>query len=459
MQTNNQLLLKTLVLAISSSLLLPQVALADQYHYKDILVGDRAAGLAGAFTAIADDASGLYYNPAGVVYSSKPKISGSVNAFNYKNTTYKGISKSNPNQKWTRTASGMVANYFGVVQPIGDASIGFSIAIPNYEIEDQSDSFTNLQASERLRTTGITYGGNKVFTADATNSIKQQEIDYNNQDTTTLAGISYATPVSKSLSFGVTLYGYIRKKEQTLEQISIIKGSSSNGGTVNTFKDSFYQKIQSEEFGIQPRLGLMWSPLNKLSLGLMVQTTFLMSQSPKKRTNQDLCSTAGCFKYDDTSNSYVVMSDTDFANSKIGLKDSTDNDLPTEINLGVSYFVSEALLYTTDFSYATKTDFFESTWNISAATEYFLNPTWAVRGGLYTNNANTTKDVANTGKDHIDLFGGSFSVTRYTKSSNITMGLNYAQGSGQANLFELSDNTQDIKVNSINLFISTSASF
>ena len=42
------------------------VARADDSHYQDILVGGRAIGLGGAFTSIADDPSGMYYNPAGL---------------------------------------------------------------------------------------------------------------------------------------------------------------------------------------------------------------------------------------------------------------------------------------------------------------------------------------------------------------------------------------------------------
>jgi long-chain fatty acid transport protein len=461
MKINNKL---TLLLTLSSGFIFTKSVLADQYHYKDILVGDRAAGLAGAYTAIADDASGLYYNPAGVVYTSKPKISGSVNAYNYKTTTYKGITSSNPNQKWSRKSSGMVANYFGVVQPIGDSSIGFSIAIPNYELEDQSDSFRNLEASQRLITNGAKYKlsdgvTEETFKANASNAVKKQEIDYNNQDTTTLAGISYATPVSKDLSFGVTLYAYMRKKEQTLEQISIIQGTSTGTNAATVVKDSFYQKVQSEEFGLQPRLGLMWSPAEKISIGLMVQSTIIMSQSPKTRVNQNLCSVEGCFEYNATNDTFEEIDNTTLLTQDIGLQDSKDNELPVEINLGAAYFVSDALLYSADFGYATKTNVYESTWNIAGAAEYFLDQTWAVRGGLYTNNANTKKDVATSGNDHVDLFGGSFSVTRYTKSSNITIGLNYATGSGEANLFKGSENIQDITVNSVNLFISTSASF
>ena len=462
MQTNNPPILKTLILAITG-LLLPQSVLADQYHYKDILVGDRSAGLAGAYTAIADDASGLYYNPAGVVYASKPKISGSVNAFNHKTTTYKGITKANPGQKWTRTSSGMVANYFGVVQPIGDSSIGFSIAIPNYEIEDQSDSFSNLEASQRLINNGASYklsnGTEETFKANANNAITKQAIDYNNQDTTTLAGISFATPLSNEISFGATLYAYMRKKEQTLKMKSIIQGISSGTNAVTVLEDSYYQKVQSEEFGIQPRLGLMWSPAEKLSLGLMVQTTFMLSESPQSRIDQNLCSTEGCFKYDEANDKFTEMSNTDILNQNIGLNDTSKNDLPVEVNLGAAYFASDALLYTADFSYASATDTYNSTWNIAGAAEYFFNPTVAIRGGLYTNNANSSNDVVNDKVDHVNFIGGAFSATRYTKSSNITVGINYSKGSGEANLFRSSTNTQDINVSSVNLFISTSASF
>ncbi|RYZ71254.1 MAG: hypothetical protein EOP09_04915 [Proteobacteria bacterium] len=40
-------------------------AYADQFHYHNLVVGERAMGLGGAFTAVADDASAIVYNPAG----------------------------------------------------------------------------------------------------------------------------------------------------------------------------------------------------------------------------------------------------------------------------------------------------------------------------------------------------------------------------------------------------------
>ena len=62
---------------------------ADQYHYHNLIVGERAMGLGGAFSAVADDASGVIYNPAGLGFALSSDISGSANAIYSKKTVYK----------------------------------------------------------------------------------------------------------------------------------------------------------------------------------------------------------------------------------------------------------------------------------------------------------------------------------------------------------------------------------
>lgn len=453
MKITNLKLRQSILLVISGAVMATS-SFADEFHYKDILVGDRAAGMGGAYTAIADDASGLYYNPAGVVYATSPKISGSVNAYNYKTTEYSNINSSN--HKWKRTSSGMVANYFGATQPLGeDSTVGFSIAIPNYDLEDQSDEFTNFTPSTAAKDLGMT-------------TIDNQQIDFNNQDTTTLAGVSYATTVNKDLSVGVTLYGYMRKKELTnwqhVRATGVIPADQTNAGQNALLDGTFYQKIQTEEFGLQPRLGVMWAPAPKVSVGLMAQTTFMITQNPESResSTNNLCTESatesGDFTNCSTFDNQLDPLDLSQASSS-SLQKNQDNELPVEVNLGVAYFATDALLYSADFGYASKTDVYEATWNLAGGVEYFLNPTWAVRGGLYTNNANTKSDVATYKLDHVNMIGGAFSLSRYTKGSNITVGINYAQGSGEADLFNSSTRVQNVSVNSLNFFISTAATF
>ncbi|MBI3179755.1 MAG: hypothetical protein HYZ27_08840, partial [Deltaproteobacteria bacterium] len=56
-------------------------ALADDTHYDDFTVGGRAVGLGGAFTAIADDPSGIFYNPAGLVDATRANVQVSTNLY------------------------------------------------------------------------------------------------------------------------------------------------------------------------------------------------------------------------------------------------------------------------------------------------------------------------------------------------------------------------------------------
>lgn len=55
----------------------------DDTHYQDFLVGERALGLGGAFVSLADDPSGVYFNPAGLadVKQSSLQVSTSLYGF------------------------------------------------------------------------------------------------------------------------------------------------------------------------------------------------------------------------------------------------------------------------------------------------------------------------------------------------------------------------------------------
>src|SRR3982751_1652207 len=54
---------------------------ADDSNFRPYIVGGRAAGMGGAFTALADDGSGPYYNPGGLAFVRRSQLS--LSAFVY----------------------------------------------------------------------------------------------------------------------------------------------------------------------------------------------------------------------------------------------------------------------------------------------------------------------------------------------------------------------------------------
>ncbi len=56
-------------------------ARADDSNFRRYLIGGRAGGMGGAFTALADDGSGPYYNPGGMAFVQKSQVSLSASVY------------------------------------------------------------------------------------------------------------------------------------------------------------------------------------------------------------------------------------------------------------------------------------------------------------------------------------------------------------------------------------------
>ena len=61
--------------------LIAGLAEADESNFRPYLVGARAAGMGGAFTALADDGSGAFYNPGGLAFVKQSQLSVSASVY------------------------------------------------------------------------------------------------------------------------------------------------------------------------------------------------------------------------------------------------------------------------------------------------------------------------------------------------------------------------------------------
>jgi long-chain fatty acid transport protein len=99
--------------------------------------------------------------------------------------------------------------------------------------------------------------------------------------------------------------------------------------------------------------------------------------------------------------------------------------------------------------------------NPSLGMEYYFSKTWAMRAGLYTNFANTPKvssDEINQ-NEHIDLYGTTLSISRFTRNTSVTLGSGYSAGKGKAQIISGSNKIQDAESKSWMFFLSSSYSY
>ena len=61
--------MKRILWGVLIAAVMARTARAQESNFRPYIVGSRAAGMGGAFTALADDGSGPYYNPGGIAFA------------------------------------------------------------------------------------------------------------------------------------------------------------------------------------------------------------------------------------------------------------------------------------------------------------------------------------------------------------------------------------------------------
>ena len=375
-------------------------AVADEFHYNNMLIGERASGMGGAYTAISDDATGMYYNPAGIVYVGDRNFSASVNAYFSQVKKYENVIG---NQPFERKSSALLANYFGIVKPIGKYKIGFSYAMPDSVSEDQNQTFTNVSTA-----------------------VSRFTINLNNRDTTIYFGPSFAAEINSDLSVGLTLYVHKRDAQLTINQFM------ERTDTTTQWTNKYFRL---NETGVRPILGVAWSPAEKLSLGFSLARTIVLSSDANSWTTcwdalGYVANSSGCNKSVAAPSILVPLRATS----------SIKRQYPTRLAIGAAYFADRNLLLSGDLTYHTAvTDpiYGEKVATINAAigTEYYLSRKMAIRAGLFTNRANTPNIQAGVTsiEEQINIYGASLSVSSFSGSASVTLGgsVNYGKGKSQ----------------------------
>jgi hypothetical protein len=137
-------------------------ARADDTHYHDFPVGGRAAGLGGAFTAIASDTSGMFYNPAGIVDSTRSSVSLSANLYGIEmavgDDIFQTVGARIADIKTVFTDLRIVPSAAGFVSTFGEPdaqgrkrhAYGLGAFVPSYRTSNIQTSVVTPERGERL---------------------------------------------------------------------------------------------------------------------------------------------------------------------------------------------------------------------------------------------------------------------------------------------------------------------
>jgi hypothetical protein len=347
--------------------------------------GERSAGLSGAFTAISDDPSGAYYNPAGLAFAHQDGFS--ISASNYKTADRKYKNIDTPGQVYTQSHQGLDPNFVGILKSFDTWKFGFSIVNTYNLTYDRTDQVNYPLVSPTINQTR--------------NYLKQN-------DSQILVGPSASFLITDKLAFGTTLYYLQDVKKSSRTQFQQF--------TNNTYvMRSFIDNRQTS--GLLPIIGLQYQAMDKLSFGLSLRR-IIVTGGNRLYNEVYVDSIRGSGR---SSVDFIEGTQTNFTSIEGGIisqKPKLIGSIPetTELRFGTAYFPSSKLLASFDIIYTSGFKSFReqneiqsqgarwnyivndkeireltriSTLNFAFGTEYYLADTFAISAGFYTNNANT----------------------------------------------------------------------
>ena len=381
-----------------AALFFATAALADDSNFRPYVVGSRAAGMGGAFTAIADDGSGPFYNPGGIAFAARSQLSLSGSVYGLSTGTFKDA--------------------------LGDGH--------DFNFHSLNISPTTTSAVFRLGPDGTTDGNVlalSVFVPDASLTDGHDELNSNSnaffitsQIQTVWGGLTFARRMG---NFGIGASAFLLFGTR-LSQLDV---TAVNGANVFA---TITDRTDETTIGILGAIGARWDVSSRVSLGASLYTPSVGWGSRRVfiRATQALPNQAP--------QAAVVNVD--------GLHASPAD--PMRIQLGGAYrdgplTVSADLILLLARDVDDDADQAQqgldrhivrnTVLNAAVGMEYVLGGSFPFRAGFYTDFAaspdtDANGDTQNT--SHVNRYGGTVSIGMNSEHSSTNVGLNVSGGSG-----------------------------
>lgn len=218
---------------ISISLLLLSWATSSHAAYSNsnsILLGERAAGLGGAFTALSGDAAASpYYNPATSVLQSGNHVSAAVNVYNKFETNVGDTGDfTQAPQRLNRGFFRSLPSSSATILGFGSFAVGLSILVPDYEF----------------------YSGQIKGTSTTTSSLSTV-------DESLWVGGTFSTKLTKRDAAGLSLYYTARNLSRSVSDR--VETGGGTGATLTTEEKNLTSNAVVAILGFYRKLSETWS--------------------------------------------------------------------------------------------------------------------------------------------------------------------------------------------------------
>jgi|GEM_PF-7103697 hypothetical protein len=395
----------------------PTVEAGEETHYQDHLVGERAAAMGGANIAMADEATGAHYNPAGIVGSGSTLLQVSMSAYKLQMTRAE-IARICDQRYFDERKDffGFPAS-LGFVTLFGDKirhALGLHAVI--YSMSRGQSAFQIDRIPCDLNN-NLTVGGSHF------------EIDRSMG-----WGMTYAIRPIPMLRIGLSI-------NFTLRSVSSATSitSATNTATGKSTQIEFLN-LKANLFNSHLRAGILLEPFKGFSIGLSFSTPHFAL------VREGVIDT--------------VMAGADAQGNPVGggvsLDDATFNwKVPFVVAFGVAYQRKESFAVALDIKlhgplarYPVFTHSLFNTQGLTTVTnqrnlvvnfniggEFYLNPKWILRAGFFSNFSSypVLEKGAVQDQDHLHMYGVTFGGTyRSSDTGTLSLILQAQYGTGQS---------------------------
>lgn len=388
-------------------LLCPLLGRADEFHYNDVFLGVRAAGLGGTMIGLADDPSAAWYNPAGIAHADHEMVSLSGTVVLRRVLT--------------------VDNYLGSALDLDSTSVFSPASVTTTPFLSGRLAFAGLSPGEDA------YRVNSELDAPpAESGLKTARLSRERADSTYLVGVAYGQQVGKDLDLGAAAYYVFRNYREHRSDFRQYLAPLADGSVA--FQQIFDE--QGVSHGLMLVAGLLWHPggaHGPFRLGVTARTGANVSTSAFLQEEVFVGTPSA-----------VQPGTIDYQRQQTTSRQDAGSRIPPSLGVGVSWRLRPGWTLVAD---GTLHGFVEyealgrsvsklATANGSLGTELRLIPDFTFRAGAFTNRTSAPRELSSNSlrPDSWDQYGAAAGCTFEGRYHAISLAAKYAVMNGQTSV-------------------------